>query len=69
MSDTIGPSGVNESAVSEQIRRLRLQKGMTQEDLAEASGISVGVVRKVEQGGSAVWRPTMPWPGPWVWSR
>lgn len=53
MNGAVGPSGVNESAVSEQIRRLRLQKGMTQEELAEASEISVGVVRKVEQGGSA----------------
>ncbi|MFD4386802.1 helix-turn-helix domain-containing protein [Streptomyces sp. NPDC058495] len=30
-----------------------MRGGMTQEQLAEASGVSVGVVRKLERGGSA----------------
>ncbi|WP_457515702.1 helix-turn-helix transcriptional regulator [Streptomyces sp. TE33382] len=30
-----------------------LRGGMTQEQLAEAAGVSVGVVRKLERGGTA----------------
>ncbi|MEV0313508.1 helix-turn-helix domain-containing protein [Nonomuraea fuscirosea] len=53
MGSAIDPSTPGETGVGEQVRRLRVMRGMTQEDLAEASGISVSVVRKIEQGGSA----------------
>ncbi|MGW0451106.1 helix-turn-helix domain-containing protein [Streptosporangium sandarakinum] len=37
----------------ERIRTLRVARGLTQEELAAASGVSLGVVRKIEQGGTA----------------
>ncbi|MET8681666.1 helix-turn-helix transcriptional regulator [Streptomyces sp. NPDC004647] len=40
-------------SLSENIRNYRRRAGLSQEQLAEESGLSVGVVRKVEQGGSA----------------
>lgn len=36
-----------------QIRKLRQTRGLTQEELAGQSGLSVGVVKKIEQGGTA----------------
>ena len=38
--------------LAEQIRSYRLEKGMTQEKLAEAVGVTVGAVSKWERGGS-----------------
>ena len=38
--------------LAEQIRAYRLEKGMTQEKLAEAVGVTVGAVSKWESGGS-----------------
>ncbi|MFG3438303.1 helix-turn-helix domain-containing protein [Nonomuraea sp. NPDC047897] len=35
------------------LRELRKRRGLTQEDLAEAAGLSVPVIKKIEQGGSA----------------
>lgn len=37
----------------ENVRNYRRRAGLTQEELADAAGHSVGVVRKIEQGGSA----------------
>ncbi|MEV4098141.1 helix-turn-helix domain-containing protein [Streptosporangium saharense] len=39
--------------LADRIRALRMSRGLTQEELADASGVSVGVVRKIEQGGTA----------------
>ena len=41
-----------ENRIADQIRFHRKQKGMTQEQLAEAMGISVAAVSKWEQGDS-----------------
>lgn len=38
--------------LAEQIRAYRQEKGMTQERLAEAVGVTVGAVSKWESGGS-----------------
>ncbi|MEV4472785.1 helix-turn-helix domain-containing protein [Nonomuraea sp. NPDC049504] len=35
------------------LRELRRRRGLTQEDLAEAAGLSLPVIKKIEQGGSA----------------
>ncbi|MFF3326898.1 helix-turn-helix domain-containing protein [Streptomyces sp. NPDC002889] len=40
------------SSLQENVRNHRRRTGMSQEQLAEAAGLSVGVVRKVEQGGN-----------------
>ncbi|PZT76330.1 MULTISPECIES: helix-turn-helix domain-containing protein [unclassified Streptomyces] len=40
------------SSLSENIRNHRRRVGLSQEGLAEEAGLSVGVVRKVEQGGN-----------------
>ncbi|WP_344897697.1 helix-turn-helix transcriptional regulator, partial [Nonomuraea antimicrobica] len=53
MGGAQNPSELSDAGVGEKVRQLRVLRGMTQEDLAEASGISISVVRKVEQGGSA----------------
>lgn len=53
MGSAIDPSAAGESGVGDQVRQLRVLRGMTQEELAEASGISISVVRKIEQGGTA----------------
>ncbi|MFG2196375.1 helix-turn-helix transcriptional regulator [Streptomyces sp. NPDC048639] len=41
------------SELAENVRAHRRRAGMTQEELATAADVSPGVVRKVEQGGSA----------------
>lgn len=41
-----------ENRVAEQIRFYRKQKGLTQEQMAEAMGVSVAAVSKWEQGTS-----------------
>jgi len=38
---------------AQRLKTLRRQKGMTQEDLAQASGLSVNFIRAVEQGINA----------------
>jgi transcriptional regulator with XRE-family HTH domain len=38
---------------AKRLKELREQKGMTQEELAKASGLSVSFIRSVEQGVSA----------------
>ncbi|QVQ52157.1 helix-turn-helix transcriptional regulator [Spiractinospora alimapuensis] len=43
----------HDSTVSDRLVQLRRRRGMSQEDLAEAADLSVGVVRKLEQGGTA----------------
>ncbi|RKN05184.1 helix-turn-helix domain-containing protein [Streptomyces radicis] len=37
----------------DRLREIRLLRGLTQEDLAERSGLSLPTVKKIEQGGSA----------------
>lgn len=37
----------------EQLKELRLARGLTQERLAERAGLSIGVVKKLERGGAA----------------
>ena len=47
--------------IGERIVELRAARGMTQEDLAAAAGISVSVGRKLEYestGGPPAWRAT-----------
>ncbi|GGV69182.1 hypothetical protein GCM10010277_79170 [Streptomyces longisporoflavus] len=41
------------SSLKENVRTLRRRMGWSQEELAHAAGLSVGTVRKVEQGGDA----------------
>ena len=47
-----------ENRIAEQIRFYRKQKGLTQEQLAEAMGVSVAAVSKWEQGQSLPEIPT-----------
>lgn len=39
--------------IAERLIQLRRRRGLTQEGLADAAGVSAGVVRKIEQGGTA----------------
>ncbi|MFC4013138.1 helix-turn-helix domain-containing protein [Nonomuraea purpurea] len=39
--------------IGNRLREIRRRRGMTQEELANAAGLSVQVVKKIEQGGSA----------------
>ncbi len=41
-----------ENRLYETIRKARRERGLTQEQLAEVMGVSVGAVSKWEQGGS-----------------
>ncbi|GAA1182297.1 hypothetical protein GCM10009654_44430 [Streptomyces hebeiensis] len=43
-------SAAFESGMGDRVAELRLRRGMTQEQLAERAGLSVDVVRKLEQG-------------------
>jgi transcriptional regulator with XRE-family HTH domain len=43
----------NSLIIPDRIRELRRRRGMTQEELAEQAGLSLAVVKKIEQGGSA----------------
>lgn len=43
----------NDTSIADRLTQLRRSRGLTQEQLAEAAGISVGVIRKLEQGGTA----------------
>lgn len=43
----------NDNSVADRVRELRKRRGMTQEDLADAADVSLPVVRKIEQGGTA----------------
>ncbi|MEU4703331.1 helix-turn-helix domain-containing protein [Nonomuraea dietziae] len=47
------PDATTHAEPGDRIRDLRKRRGMTQEELAEASGLSVAVVKKIEQGGTA----------------
>lgn len=42
-----------DTSVADRLIELRRRRGLTQEGLAERAGISVGVIRKIEQGGTA----------------
>ncbi|MFI6634276.1 helix-turn-helix domain-containing protein [Nonomuraea fuscirosea] len=53
MGSAMDPSAPGAAGIGDQVRHQRVLRGMTQEDLAEASGISISVVRKIEQGGTA----------------
>ncbi|HEX5494346.1 MAG TPA: helix-turn-helix domain-containing protein [Mycobacteriales bacterium] len=44
------------SGVGENLARIRTRRGMTPEELAERSGVTVATVRKLEQGGRATAR-------------
>ncbi|GAB3661685.1 hypothetical protein GCM10027589_24160 [Actinocorallia lasiicapitis] len=41
------------SGIGDRVRELRRRRGLTQEELADVAGLSVAVVKKIEQGGSA----------------
>lgn len=43
-------SAAFETGMGDRVAQLRLRRGLTQEQLAEAAGVSVDVVRKLEQG-------------------
>lgn len=45
--------GSHDRTVADRLVELRRRRGLTQEGLAEQAGISVGVIRKIEQGGTA----------------
>ncbi|GAA5076904.1 helix-turn-helix domain-containing protein [Thermocatellispora tengchongensis] len=40
-------------SIGDRLREIRRRRGMTQEEVAHAANLSVGVVKKIEQGGSA----------------
>ncbi|MFW7379764.1 MAG: helix-turn-helix domain-containing protein [Oligoflexus sp.] len=42
------------SDLAEQIKSLRIERGLTQEELAEDAGVGVAQIRKLEQGQSNV---------------
>lgn len=44
---------MEEGTISDRVRDLRRSRGLTQEELAERSGLSVAVIKKIEQGGTA----------------
>jgi transcriptional regulator with XRE-family HTH domain len=43
---------MHDASISERVRNLRMRRGLTQEELAERSGLSTQVIRKLEQGGT-----------------
>ncbi|TYB44203.1 helix-turn-helix domain-containing protein [Actinomadura chibensis] len=43
---------MHESSISDRVRELRRRRGMTQEELAERAGLSLAVIKKLEQGGT-----------------
>ena len=43
---------MHESSISDRVRELRRRRGMTQEELAEQAGLSLAVIKKLEQGGT-----------------
>jgi transcriptional regulator with XRE-family HTH domain len=43
---------MQDASISDRVRELRRRRGMSQEELAETSGLSTQVVRKLEQGGT-----------------
>lgn len=43
----------HDTSVADRLTELRRKRGLTQEELADAAKVSVGVVRKIEQGGTA----------------
>ena len=45
--------GTGEQGVNVLIQKLRLQKGWSQEQLAELSGLSVRTIQRIEQGQKA----------------
>jgi transcriptional regulator with XRE-family HTH domain len=48
---TPGTSSVNDStAIGIRVRDIRKRRGLSQEELAGSSGVSVSLIRKVEQG-------------------
>ncbi|MFI6886730.1 multiprotein-bridging factor 1 family protein [Streptosporangium canum] len=47
------PDAITHANPGDKIRNLRVNRGLTQEELAHASGLSLAVVRKIEQGGTA----------------
>lgn len=43
---------MEDASISDRVRNLRMRRGMTQEELAEQSGLSLAVIKKLEQGGT-----------------
>ncbi|WP_131739351.1 helix-turn-helix domain-containing protein [Actinomadura roseirufa] len=43
---------MHEAGISDRVRELRTRRGLTQEELAERAGLSLAVVKKLEQGGT-----------------
>ncbi len=43
----------HDTSVADRLTELRRKRGLTQEELADTANVSVGVVRKIEQGGTA----------------
>lgn len=43
---------MHEASISDRVRELRRRRGMTQEELAEQAGLSLAVIKKLEQGGT-----------------
>lgn len=44
---------MDESTIADRLRELRRRRGMTQEELADAARVSLGVIKKLERGGNA----------------
>ncbi|MEV5707271.1 helix-turn-helix transcriptional regulator [Actinoallomurus sp. NPDC052274] len=43
---------MRESIIADRVRELRRRRGQSQEELAEVSGVSYAVIKKIEQGGN-----------------
>lgn len=43
---------MQDASISDRVRELRRRRGMTQEELAERAGLSLAVIKKLEQGGT-----------------
>lgn len=43
---------MHDASISDRVRTLRMRRGMTQEELAGRSGLSLAVIKKLEQGGT-----------------
>ncbi|MDA0564530.1 helix-turn-helix transcriptional regulator [Streptomonospora sp. S1-112] len=52
-NDTLPELTPPEPSISQRVAHLRKRRGLSQEKLAELAGLSVGVIQKIEQGGSA----------------
>lgn len=44
------------------VRKLRLQRGWSQEQLATLTGLSVRTIQRIGRDNNPDWNPSRPWP-------